>query len=390
MKALYLILLISTTLFSAEIDDAQANIDKMRAQFERQKVAQQEEFNDYKSALNKAFKSYKKSLTKYWENPELSSKEKWVSYTKDKKTRSEVDFKHKVLHVETIATSKEKAMKNLQERLAFTLGATTKDVVQKDELQNQVYKLSKKSDTPNSSIDDKPILAPVMFKKKPTKRERELYAKFLLSKIKLTKKKSKVKNTFVYQASIDLPKDITLKRSKVFIKDVKKESARFNIPLPLIFAIMQTESDFNPFAKSHIPAYGLMQIVPRSAGIDSYNFLYKSKRKPSASYLYNSANNIEMGSAYLHILYYKYLKKIKDPQSRLYCAIAAYNTGAGNIAWAFTKTHNMNKAAPIINKMNSKEVYNHLLKHLKYDEPKHYLKRVTTRMSAFKNAYKDI
>ena len=61
-------------------------------------------------------------------------------------------------------------------------------------------------------------------------------------------------------------------------------------------------------ARSHIPAYGLMQIVPKTAGIDAYQYLYNKKRLLSSSYLYNSENNIEIGSAYLHILYYKYLK----------------------------------------------------------------------------------
>ena len=150
---------------------------------------------------------------------------------------------------------------------------------------------------------------------------------------------------------------------------------------------MHSESSFNPRARSHIPAYGLMQIVPRSAGIDTYRYLYKKKKLVSGSYLYNSTNNITMGSAYLHILYYRYLRKIKNPDSRLFCTIAAYNTGAGNIAWAFTKTHNINKAAPLINKLTPDEVQAKLLKDLKYDEPKHYLKKVSKRMSSYHKVY---
>ncbi len=185
-----------------------------------------------------------------------------------------------------------------------------------------------------------------------------------------------------------MPADTTLKRSQVYKDEIIKNANRFDIPVPLVFAIMQTESDFNPFAKSHIPAFGLMQIVPHSAGKDVYRYLYKKKGMPSSSYLYNSDNNIEMGSTYLYILYYRYLKKIKNPESRLYCTIAAYNTGAGNIAWAFTRSNNMSRAAPKINAMNPDEVYKHLLGNLKYDEPKHYLKRVKKRMSAYRNAYK--
>jgi membrane-bound lytic murein transglycosylase C len=151
---------------------------------------------------------------------------------------------------------------------------------------------------------------------------------------------------------------------------------------------MHTESCFNPRARSYVPAYGLMQIVPHTAGVDSYKFLYKIKKIPSSTYLYNSTNNIKLGSAYLHILYYNYLKDIKNPISRLYCTIAAYNTGAGNVAWAFTHKYNVKKASKIINKLTPNEVYQKLLQNLKYDEPKHYLKKVTKRMDIYHKLYK--
>jgi len=94
-----------------------------------------------------------------------------------------------------------------------------------------------------------------------------------------------------------------------------------------------------------------------------------------------------MGSAYLHILYYRYLRKIKHPTSRLYCAIAAYNTGSSNVAYAFIKRNNMQMAAPIINKLTPKQVYGKLIRDLKYDEPKNYLKKVSKRMDTYTKMY---
>ena len=186
------------------------------------------------------------------------------------------------------------------------------------------------------------------------------------------------------------------KKSRQYYDDVKTHATKEGLDIPLVFAIMQTESSFNPRARSYIPAFGLMQIVPNSAGLDAYNYLYHEKKLVSGSYLYNSTNNIKMGSAYLHILYYSYLKSVKDPTSRLYCAIAAYNTGAGNVAWAFNKDKNLpskqkylvSKAADDINVLTPKEVYDRLLRDLKYDEPKNYLKNVSKRMVAYAEIYK--
>ena len=362
----------------------------MKAEFESAKSAQLQEFGDYKTELQKEYDNYKKELSEYWKKPELSTKKKWVSYSKDKKSRSKVDFEKNNYTVEVVAKNARDAREKLQKRIAYIITKDVKEVVESDPLQKRVAQISQNPKVATAKVKATPILTPLLFKQKPTKKVVNRYIKRVMQSHTISRKKSKVKDESVYKVTVKLPKNSKIKLSAVYQKDVAKNYKRFKLQKELLFAIMQTESDFNPFAKSHIPAFGLMQIVPRSAGRDSYKFLFKKDMKPSATYLYNSVNNIEMGSAYLHILYYRYLRKIKDPQSRLYCTIAAYNTGAGNIAWAFTKTHNMNKAAPKINALTPKQVYNKLLKNLRYDEPKHYLKRVTKRMKVYKVAYKDL
>jgi len=47
----------------------------------------------------------------------------------------------------------------------------------------------------------------------------------------------------------------------------------------------------------------------------------------------------------------------------------------------------MTKAAPLINRLSSDEVYKRLLKDLRFEEPKHYLKNVTQRMSTYHKVY---
>jgi membrane-bound lytic murein transglycosylase C len=356
--------------------------------FAKFKQSQEDQFEAYKKAQMKAFEDYKKELGVFWEEPKLSTKKSWMSYSEDKKTRSDVDFENNTITVETVATSEEEARRNLKTALAKAVTVDTKTVQETDPLEKKIAKIKKPFNMVDDKVDAKPILSTVVFDKKPTKDSVKNYVNKNVSDAKIkTKNSNKVKHAKVYSVSVQLPSDTMIKRSKVYLEDVEKHAKRQKLPKPLIFAIMHSESSFNPRARSHIPAYGLMQIVPKTAGRDTYKFLYNQDKLVSGSYLYNSKNNIEMGSAYLHILYYRYLKKIKNPDSRLYCTIAAYNTGAGNIAYAFTKKYNMNKAAPIINKLTPDQVYARLMKDLRWDEPKHYLKKVSKRMSSYKKVY---
>ncbi len=159
---------------------------------------------------------------------------------------------------------------------------------------------------------------------------------------------------------------------------------RFNQPVPLIFAIIEAESSFNPFAMSHVPAYGLMQIVPASAGRDVHQLLYNRPGTPTRDYLFIPANNIQMGVAYLHILNTRYLQGVTHPLSRQYCVIAGYNTGSGNVLAAFYR-NNRTKALKRINRLPPREVYSHLVRNLPFQETRDYLSKVVRLMNNYQN-----
>lgn len=384
-KKLVLSITLITSIYGADSNDF---LDQQMKDFNNYKTSQEEGFKAYKKAQEKAFNDYKKEIGAVWEDPKLSSKKNWLSYSKDKKTRSDVDFNKQYITVETVASSADEAKANLQMALAKTVTIDTKTVQKTDPLEVRLSKIKKPDGMVTSKVDEKPILSTVVFDKSPTQKSVKKYINKNISNSTIkVKKSSKIKHAKIYSVRVKLPKDTMIKRSKVYYNEVKLNAKKQKLPISLVYAIMHSESSFNPRARSHIPAYGLMQIVPKTAGRDTYKYLYKKDKLVSGSYLYNSTNNIKMGSAYLHILYYKYLKKIKDPDARLYCTIAAYNTGAGNIAYAFTKKYNMNKAAPLINKLTAKQVYNKLMKDLRWDEPKHYLKKVSSRMSAYHRVY---
>jgi membrane-bound lytic murein transglycosylase C len=187
----------------------------------------------------------------------------------------------------------------------------------------------------------------------------------------------------IVKVKVRLPAASVLDRTRTYLPAVQKYSKEFKLQMPLVLAIIETESAFNPMAQSHIPAFGLMQIVPHTAGLDVQRLIYNRDQQPSSKALFNPTKNIQHGCAYLHILYYKYLKNIKNPQSRLYCTIAAYNTGAGNVAKAFIGNTNINKAAATINSKSPTDVYAHLRSNLTHKEARDYVKKVTFSINKY-------
>ena len=164
---------------------------------------------------------------------------------------------------------------------------------------------------------------------------------------------------------------------------VLKQSKRFNIDPIIAFAVMETESAFNPKAKSHIPAYGLMQLVPKSGARDAYLYVYKKDKFVDGRYLYQPEKNIELGCAYLSKIRHTYFKSIKDNEKAYLCAIPAYNTGIGNVAKALTGDTKLKAASKKANSMSPNQLYNKLHKDLKYKEARDYLERVWTRKDKY-------
>lgn len=83
----------------------------------------------------------------------------------------------------------------------------------------------------------------------------------------------------------------------------------------LIYAIIKAESDFNPEAKSHNGAKGLMQLMDKTA-------IELSKNKEVD--LYDPETNIRLGTYYFSQLLEKYNQQVG-------VALAAYNAGMGNV-----------------------------------------------------------
>lgn len=178
----------------------------------------------------------------------------------------------------------------------------------------------------------------------------------------------------VLYVKLKMVNDFENRQALHYQKPVTQHAKKFGVSRSLIYAIIKTESAFNPFAVSTAPAYGLMQLVPSTGGRDAYSHVKGYDHTPSKEYLFNANNNIELGTAYLSILDSNYLATISNPLSREYCTIAAYNGGAGNVFNLFSK--NRDEAARRINKLSPAEVYRKLHEQHPRDETRRYLVKV--------------
>lgn len=400
MRRLGIIFLLSSTLL---LPNSFSEYQKeQKGEFLEYKKEIEEDFNRYNKILEEELKSYKTNLEKYWKDGKLPDNNVWIEYSEDFSKRKIVDFEKNTITIESYVdknTSLEEIQKNFMKDFGNLILEDTSSAYKKDKLMEALDKRFEKeiSSYTKGDTDKKPLLADVYLGKEGDKdlvlNKNDISKTLEIAKNEVTKDKIKEKNIKgdnrkIVSITIDMPSDATLKKAKSFEKDVLKYSKKEKIDPALVFAIMHSESSFNPMARSHIPAYGLMQIVPKSAGLDVSKRIYGKEKIFSPKYLYDSSNNIMAGTTYLNILYYSYLANIEDELSRYYCTIAAYNTGAGNVAKTFTKNTNINEASKIINKMTPEEVYKKLLKDLPYDETKNYLKKVSERSIIYEEALK--
>jgi membrane-bound lytic murein transglycosylase C len=167
------------------------------------------------------------------------------------------------------------------------------------------------------------------------------------------------------------------KRALRYASIVRKHSDKTKVSRSLIYAIIRIESAFNPYAVSSAPAYGMMQLVPSSGGRDAYRKARGEDVMPSKEFLFVPENNIELGATYLGLLLHDSpLNDIRDPLSREYCAIAAYNTGTGNVYRAFSDKigkARQDEAIDRINALRADAVYNALRLKLPYEETRGYI-----------------
>lgn len=308
------------------------------------------------------------------ENVKIPKKKEYVKYMNNYKSRALVDFDNGLITVETLDANNSK--ESLRNAIVTTL-LLPDDPRSADLFSAKKIKLGETPYLLGEVVDDQKKI--IRYSWRATR-----YANILLNKNYKVKNITKNrKNIQVHYVTFNMVKDHADIRVAKFKKYVQKYAQRYKVSENLVYAIIKTESNFNQYAVSNAGAFGLMQIVPSSAGKDAYEFVKGSSKAPSKSYLFNAKNNIELGVAYIHILSEKYLPGIDNPVSKEYCVISAYNTGSGNVLKTFNKDRT--KAKEDINSKSPTVVYNKLRTDLPYEETRRYLKKVVDYKKDFVN-----
>lgn len=297
----------------------------------------------------------------------LPEQKKYVKYTQNYRSRAIVDFDAGSILIETLDEKDPRA--SLKNAVVTTL-LTPNDPRSVDLFTDKEITLTS---------DKEPYLLGLVLDQsgKPvrTPADAEQFADALLAKNTTTRKVDQEEGPkTAHMVTISMVTNFSHKQAEKYRTVVGQFAERFQISPSLVFAIIRTESNFNPFAVSSAPAYGLMQLVPTSGGRDAYRKAKGEDKAPSRDYLFDPDNNIELGTAYLNVLTYTQLDDVTNPVSREYCVISAYNTGAGNVFKTFSK--DQRGALQQINALQPSALYDRLRSGLPYQETRDYLAKV--------------
>ena len=353
--------------------------------FERWQAQRDADIERYHRQYTAAFEQFKKSLEPDWgKTPDTKSRSAWIDYQSG--VRRRLDFEKGQADVTVIqppGETMEQTVARARAQMQAMFESRRQEFLQRDPVERQLAALSQPGLAPQPSSTPQASTPPVSQTPPSTTTHTALERPFEHLK-PAADEISKAKGEQVQlptgkpavRVAVPVRKSLIKKRAP-FLADIRKRSSQYRVHESLISAVIQAESYFNPMATSHIPAYGLMQIVPSSAGQDVTEYLYKRQIMLSADWLYNPENNILAGSTYLYLLSNRYLAGINNPLSLQHCTVAAYNTGPGNLARAFVGKRKVGAAISKINTMTPEQVYDHLRRYLPYEETQHYIVKVS-------------
>ncbi len=311
-----------------EVRRFRKEMDRETAQFTAESSLERRAFLDEE---DRQYREFVAQVEAKWGNYAPSTQPVWSSYSSDQRGHGEADFDKGTVNVEVLVDHEQGSQAEAAADLAGTLKAmmSAKNPLNRNPLQDLVDR----GDGKAARVED---LTKLVQKK--------------VQQGEVARRTVKAGDGHARTAvSIKLPmvSDRLARSARPFLPLVRQQAKRFGLDPDLVLAVIHTESYFNPFARSAAPAYGLMQLVPTSGAKEAWGFLHHVPRKVEASELYRPELNVELGTAYLHLLQNQHFKEMKDPTARVLASISAYNCGPRNTLRALLPLGGTGKTPPV-------------------------------------------
>ena len=373
------------------------NSEQMRKNFRRNIVRQDDrlssamesQWEEMVKRSNEQREQFRKRVEEQWTEFRSSTNKTWVEYNNKIDTRSSVDFENGEIEIETLVNVDEVIQKKPEDKREkpaqpkySELNEAEQEKVRelaKEKIETQFTKiLSSENEVHSETLKDQ-IKDPEG--EAVTQNNSSKYAKNHIEPDMKIEEEPVVANDTQPRLKIKVkikmvPEHLKIRAEK-YRKPVEKYAKEYNLDPALVFAVIHTESYFNPLAKSYVPAYGLMQLVPRFGAMDAYAYLYEKKELLPASYLYNPDNNIMLGATYLYLLQSRWLSGIRDTSNQVVLTAAAYNWGPTRIKNKIIKKYD-------INQLSHDEVVG-LINAMAPRETRDYIQKIKSRMELYNN-----
>lgn len=312
----------------------------------------QGQYARYLEDLDRQDAKVRELVLKQWSSVQESTPKKWVDYGDGGDTVSAVDFEKGRVEVEVLVPVSEiKAGAPVRALAEKKLEAQVKRLLAEPALSGQL-------EGAQAPAYVKTTLAPKMVVE-----DKRVVAKDGIARVRV-------------KVSVPLVPGHLKLRAQRYEARVKEAAGRYGLDPALLLAVMQTESEFNPRARSQAPAFGLMQLMPKTGAYEAYKHLYKQEKLVTPEYLYDPDNNILLGATYLHMLNTRHFGKVKNQENRRTLMIAAYNCGPGCV-----RKHVLSKGDP--DALTNEELLA-LVGRTVPQETRHYVPRVQSRIAAWK------